>query len=69
MKTRIKIVPDDDPNSPGRWVDVETRRVSVKGWDALVAAYAEFVLPGFHIVAIDHHLEPEDGEVNFGASP
>lgn len=54
MKTRIKIVPDDEPNAKGEWVDVDSRKITGRGWDNLVLTYADYVPAGFHIVAVDH---------------
>lgn len=51
MKYTVKIVPKDNPNAEGEWVDVEHEPFKAKSWlDA--ATMLEPLVPGFFIVAI-----------------
>lgn len=53
-KTRLKIVPDDDPNADGEWIEV-TRRLghSSRSWRQLEALYRDDIPEGHHMVSIE----------------
>ena len=52
MRYQIKLVPNDQPNADGKWVDVSEyppHGMKFAGYETL---YAAEILEGFHMVAI-----------------
>jgi hypothetical protein len=52
MKYQIKLVPDDQPNADGKWVDVPASPPHGMKFAAYSGLYREQIPAGFHMVAI-----------------
>ncbi len=51
MTSRIKIVPDTEPNAEGEWVEVP---LDLSGrWKGMEALVAPYIPAGHHVVAVE----------------
>jgi hypothetical protein len=51
VSTAVKIVPDADPNAPGRWIIVPVN-LGPGSWRGHEAVVARYVPEGYHVVQI-----------------
>ena len=60
MDYRAKIVPNDQPNADGEWIEIKDAPVvrRIKDWDIL----SNVIPPGYHIVSLlEDHNDAVDG--------
>lgn len=60
MTYYIKVVRNDKPNEPGRWIEISDNLPLARGWSETEYAVDRFVPAGCHLVQVSRRKEPNN---------